>query len=99
MFADALEIEEEFITQSVPCGLIGMNSKLMTQYIRYVADGLLVGLGYTRMYNAANPFPFMELIGLNGRSNFFEERVSQYQKAGVMESARFDSEASYTDDF
>lgn len=99
MFTDALRIEKEFITESVPCGLIGMNAKLMTQYIEFVADGLLVGLGYERLHHATNPFPFMDLIGLNGRSNFFEERVSQYQKAGVMDSSRLDSEAIYTEDF
>lgn len=99
MFRDAIEIEKVFITQSVPCGLIGMNSKLMSQYIEYVADGLLAALGYDRMFHATNPFPFMDLIGLNGRSNFFEERVSQYQKAGIMDTSRMDPEAIFTEDF
>lgn len=88
MFRDAMEIERTFITESVPCDLIGMNARSMTQYIEYVADGLLTGLGYDRMFGSQNPFTFMDLIGLNGRSNFFEERVSQYQKAGVLDMAR-----------
>ncbi len=99
MFIDALKIEKRFITESVPCGLIGMNSRLMTQYIEYVADGLLIALGYERLFNATNPFAFMDLIGLNGRSNFFEERVSQYQKAGVLDARKLDSESVFTDEF
>lgn len=99
MFRDALEIEKEFITESVPCGLIGMNSKVMSQYIEYVADGLLAALGYERIFFNTNPFPFMDLIGLNGRSNFFEERVSQYQKAGILDSSRMDPDAIFTEDF
>jgi ribonucleotide reductase beta subunit family protein with ferritin-like domain len=83
MFADAVRIEKEFIIESVPCGLVGMNSDLMATYIESVADGLLEGLGYARVFGSSNPFPFMGLIGLNARSNFFEERVSQYQKAVV----------------
>jgi ribonucleotide reductase beta subunit family protein with ferritin-like domain len=81
LMREAMAIEVEFITASVPCGLIGMNPDLMTQYVQFVADGLLAGLGYDRMFGSKNPFPFMDLIGMNGRSNFFEERVSQYQKA------------------
>jgi ribonucleoside-diphosphate reductase beta chain len=92
IFRDAIDIEKRFITESVPCGLVGMNARLMAQYIEHVADGLLAGLGYERLFNASNPFPFMELIGLNARSNFFEERVSLYQKAVV-------SDLEYTDDF
>jgi ribonucleotide reductase beta subunit family protein with ferritin-like domain len=101
MFQDALEIEAEFITESVPCGLIGMNAKMMLQYIQYVADGLLAALGYSRLFLATNPFPFMDLIGLNARSNFFEERVSQYQKAAVLDASKAlgESSAIYTDDF
>lgn len=99
MFVDALAIEKRFITESVPCGLIGMNARLMTQYIEYVADGLLVALGYDRLFNVANPFAFMDLIGLNGRSNFFEERVSQYQKAGVLDARKLDAESIFTDEF
>jgi ribonucleoside-diphosphate reductase subunit M2 len=99
MFMDAMSIETSFITESIPCGLIGMNARLMKQYIEYVADGLLVALGYDRLFGSANPFPFMDLIGLNGRSNFFEERVSQYQKAGVLDSSKMDASAIFTDDF
>lgn len=80
---EAVEIEEEFICDSIPCSMIGMNTALMTQYIRFVADFLLTGLGYEKLYKAQNPFSFMELISVQGKTNFFESRVSQYQKAGV----------------
>lgn len=101
MIRDAMDIERTFITESIPCNMIGMNSKLMTQYIEYVADGVLAGLGYERMYNSANPFPFMDLIGLNGRSNFFEERVSLYQRAAVNDISRMTDGGNsiFTDDF
>lgn len=85
--ADAVEIEKEFITEAIPAALIGMNSALMGQYIEFVADRLLVMLGCTKIYNTANPFPWMEMISLQGKTNFFEKRVGDYQKAGVMEGA------------
>ena len=84
IFREAVEIESDFITESIPCRLVGMNSVLMTQYIQYVADGLLVKLGYHAIYGSENPFSFMDLIGMTGRSNFFEERVSMYQRADVL---------------
>lgn len=80
MFKDAVKIEEEFITISLPCDLIGMNKKLMIQYIRYVADRTLVQLSYKKIYNVSNPFSFMQKIGLENKTNFFEDRVSEYQK-------------------
>ena len=81
---DAVEIEKEFVTDSLPVKLIGMNADLMGQYIEFVADRLLVELGNEREYNASNPFDFMEMISLQGKSNFFEKRVGEYQKAGVL---------------
>lgn len=81
---DAVEIEKEFIIDALPVKLIGMNSDLMAQYIEFVADRLLVELGCERVYNKSNPFDFMEMISLQGKTNFFEKRVGDYQKAGVM---------------
>ena len=80
---DAVKIEKKFITKSLPCDLIGMNSKLMSQYIEFVADRLLLQLGYPKAYNSANPFSFMERISLENKDNFFEKRVSTYAKATV----------------
>ncbi len=79
----ALNIEREFITESLPVSLIGMNSKLMTQYLEFVTDRLLLEFDCEKEYNATNPFDFMEMISLEGKTNFFEKRVSEYQKAGV----------------
>ncbi len=84
IIADAVAIEQEFVTSALPVDLIGMNSRLMNQYIEFVADRLLLSLGYTKHYNATNPFDFMEMISLQGKTNFFEKRVAEYQKAGVM---------------
>jgi ribonucleoside-diphosphate reductase beta chain len=81
---DAVTIEKEFITEALPVALIGMNSKLMAEYIEFVADRWLSELGYTKIYNTANPFDFMEMISLQGKTNFFEKRVGDYQKSGVM---------------
>ena len=81
---DAVDIEREFITEALPCDLIGMNSRLMAQYIEFVADRLLVALGVGKHYEAVNPFDWMELISLQGKTNFFEKRVGEYQKSGVM---------------
>ena len=83
IIADAVEIEKEFVTDAIPVALIGMNSDLMCQYIEYVADRLLLSLGNDKIYNAENPFPWMEMISLQGKTNFFEKRVGDYQKAGV----------------
>jgi len=78
IFKDAVKIEKEFICEALPCKLIGMNSKLMSQYIEFVADRLVVQLGYTKIYKTENPFDFMEMISLDGKTNFFEKRVSDY---------------------
>jgi ribonucleoside-diphosphate reductase subunit M2 len=78
---EAVEIEIEFICEALPCKLIGMNSQLMTQYIQFVADRLVVQLGYDKIYNATNPFDFMELISIEQKTNFFESRVSDYALA------------------
>jgi ribonucleotide reductase beta subunit family protein with ferritin-like domain len=79
----AVQIECEFVSDALPVGLIGMNAKLMCDYIKFVADRLLVSLGLGKVYNIANPFDWMETISLNGKTNFFEKRVAEYQKAGV----------------
>jgi ribonucleoside-diphosphate reductase beta chain len=79
----ALEIEKEFILEALPVRLIGMNSDLMAQYLEFVTDRLLVALGCSKVYNAENPFDFMQNIALQGKTNFFEKRVAEYQKAGV----------------
>ena len=93
---EAVEIEEEFICDSLPCKLIGMNSDLMRDYIKYVADWLLIKLSYNKKYNQSNPFSFMNNIGMESRSNFFDERTSTYQKAHVFNSSK---ELEITDDF
>lgn len=80
---EAVEIEKEFVTESLPVGLIGMNATLMCQYIEFVADRLLVALGCEKCYNVQNPFDWMELISLEGKTNFFERRVGEYAKANV----------------
>ena len=84
VITEAVEYEKEFVTDAIPVALIGMNAKLMCQYIEFVADRLLGELGCPKIYNATNPFDFMEMISLEGKTNFFEKRVSEYQKAGVM---------------
>jgi ribonucleoside-diphosphate reductase beta chain len=84
IIADAVEIEKEFVTDALPVKLIGMNSELMSKYIEFVADRLLVELGNEKIYNSTNPFDFMEMISIEGKSNFFERRVGEYQKAGVL---------------
>ena len=81
---DAVEIEKEFILEALPVRLIGMNSELMSQYIEFVADRLLSELGCKKEYNSVNPFDFMDMISIKGKTNFFEKRVAEYQKAGVM---------------
>ena len=98
MFQDAVEIERAFICESLPCGLIGMNADMMNQYIRFVADRLLVVLGYNKFFNVTNPFDFMESISIEGKTNFFEHRPTQYQKASVLNKSR-DSTFKLTEDF
>mmetsp|Transcript_35933 Transcript_35933/g.81652 ORF Transcript_35933/g.81652 Transcript_35933/m.81652 type:complete len:503 (-) Transcript_35933:91-1599(-) len=83
---DAVEVERRFICEALSCDLIGMNSELMTRYIEFVADRLLSALGHSKLFGASNPFDWMELISLQGKTNFFEKRVGEYQKAGVMSS-------------
>jgi ribonucleoside-diphosphate reductase beta chain len=78
---EAVEIEENFICESLPCRLIGMNSELMREYIQFVADRLITQLGYNKIYNSKNPFQFMEALSLDGKTNFFEQRVTEYQLA------------------
>jgi ribonucleoside-diphosphate reductase beta chain len=80
----AVEIEKEFVQEALPVRLIGMNAALMCQYIEFVADRLMVSLGYPKLYKTTNPFDFMDLISLTGKTNFFEKRVADYQKSGVM---------------
>ena len=84
IITDAVAIEKEFVSDSLPVDLIGMNADLMCQYIEFVADRLLAQLGNDKIYNVENPFPWMELISLQGKTNFFEKRVGDYQKSGVM---------------
>ncbi len=86
IIGEAVKIEIEFVTEALPVSLIGMNATLMKQYIEFVADRLLISLGATKLYNVENPFPWMEMISLQGKTNFFERRVGEYQKAGVMSS-------------
>ncbi|NBV07836.1 MAG: ribonucleoside-diphosphate reductase [Flavobacteriia bacterium] len=95
---DAVEIEKEFILDALPVKLIGMNSDLMAQYIEFVADRLLLELGNDRLYNASNPFEFMEMISIQGKANFFERRVGEYQKAGVL-SSKEDQTFSLNEEF
>jgi len=84
IISDAVAIEKEFVTDALPVNLIGMNAPLMSQYIEFVADRLLLELGCNKLYGTTNPFDFMEMISLQGKTNFFEKRVGEYQKAGVM---------------
>ncbi len=86
IIGNAVEIEKEFVGDALPVDLIGMNSKMMSQYIEFVADRLLAVLGYPKLFRSVNPFDFMELISLQGKTNFFEKRVGEYQKAGVISS-------------
>ncbi|TNE54793.1 MAG: ribonucleoside-diphosphate reductase [Bacteroidetes bacterium] len=95
---DAVEIEKEFILDALPVKLIGMNSDLMSQYIEFVADRLLAELGNEKVFNSSNPFDFMDMISIQGKTNFFEKRVAEYQKAGVM-SNKEDQSFSLDEDF
>jgi ribonucleotide reductase beta subunit family protein with ferritin-like domain len=98
MMKDAVQIEIKFICESLPCSLLGMNSDLMTEYIKYVADRLLVDLGYFKIWNSTNPFDFMESISLEGKKNFFEGRPTQYQKASVLNKSS-NNVFEFTNDF
>ena len=99
IIVDALNIERQFITESLPVSLIGMNATLMTQYLEFVTDRLLIELGCERVYNSSNPFDFMDMISLQGKTNFFEKRVGEYQKAGVMNADSESSKISFDADF
>ncbi|KHJ39007.1 ribonucleoside-diphosphate reductase subunit beta [Pedobacter glucosidilyticus] len=98
IISEAVEIEKEFISEALPVNLIGMNARLMMQYIDFVADRWLVELGYDKKYHATNPFDFMEMISLQGKTNFFEKRVGDYQKSGVL-SSKEDQAFSLEEDF
>ncbi len=97
----AVEVEEEFICSALPCSLIGMSSRSMGQYIKFVADRLLESLGYSKLYNETNPFEWMDLISLQGKTNFFERRVAEYQKAHVMQAVHGEENKGFstTEDF
>jgi len=95
---DAVEIEKEFIIDSIPCRMIGMNSDMMTQYIEFVADRLVMQLGYPKIYNSKNPLDFMEMISLEGKTNFFEKRVAEYSKANVSTGEGYNNKAELTFD-
>lgn len=99
IITEALDIEREFITEALPVSLIGMNSKLMTQYLEFVADRLLVELNCEKVYGSENPFDFMDMISLQGKTNFFEKRVAEYQKAGVMSQSAEDNKIAFDADF
>lgn len=93
---DAVEIEKEFVTDALPVNLIGMNAELMRQYIEFVADRLLNELIGKKIYGATNPFDFMDMISLKGKTNFFEKRVAEYQKAGVLNSTEKESSQKFS---
>ena len=99
IIADAVEIEKEFVTDAIPVKLIGMNSELMCQYIEFVADRLLVELNCDKLFNSKNPFDFMEMISLQGKTNFFEKRVAEYQKAGVLNGETDQKSFTVDEDF
>ena len=98
MFIDAVEIETKFICESLPCAMIGMNSELMITYIKFVADRLLFDLGYNKLFNVKNPFDFMESISIEGKTNFFESRPTQYQSASILNKSRHNI-FNFTNDF
>ena len=99
ILVNALDIERMFVTESLPVSLIGMNAKLMTQYLEFVTDRLLVELGCKKEFNVSNPFDFMDMISLQGKTNFFEKRVSEYQKAGVLNKEEEKDKFSFDADF
>ena len=99
MFREAVDVEKEFINESIPCRLVGMNSVMMSQYIEYVADGLLRKLNYEALYGSENPFDFMSLCGLNSRVNFFECRATEYQRADVLNRDGDRRDVLYDEDF
>lgn len=99
IITDAVTIEKEFVSDAIPVRLIGMNADLMCQYIEFCADRLLLALGCDKFYNATNPFDFMEMISLQGKTNFFEKRVAEYQKSGVMNNKEENNVFNLDEDF
>jgi ribonucleotide reductase beta subunit family protein with ferritin-like domain len=99
MFIDAVTIENEFICESLPCSLLGMNNELMSDYIKFVADRLLVQLNYNKIWGVSNPFDFMESISMEGKTNFFESRPTQYQKASVLNTSTSEKHFLSIEDF
>ena len=99
MFVEAVDIEKEFICESLPCSLLGMNSELMSEYIKFVADRLLTQLGYSKIWGVSCPFDFMESISMEGKTNFFESRPTQYQKASILNTSTNETNFLTTDDF
>ena len=95
LIREAVEFEQEFISEALPVSLIGMNADMMKEYVEFVADRLLGEIGMEPIYCSKNPFDWMELISLQGKTNFFEKRVSEYQKAGVMNSVSGDKSAEF----
>lgn len=98
IIVEAVEYEVEFVSDAIPVALIGMNAEMMSEYLKYVADRLLLSLGNEKYYNASNPFPWMEMISLQGKTNFFEKRVGDYQKSGVL-AEKGKQEVSFDEDF
>jgi ribonucleoside-diphosphate reductase beta chain len=96
---EAVEIEKQFINEAIPCAMIGMNATLMSQYIEYVADRLIFQLGYDKIYNSTNPFDFMQLISMEGKTNFFEKRVSEYSLAGIGSGETNSGQIDFNADF
>lgn len=99
IITDAVTIEKEFVSDAIPVRLIGMNADLMCQYIEFCGDRLLLALGCDKFYNAVNPFDFMEMISLQGKTNFFEKRVAEYQKSGVMNNKEENNVFNLDEDF
>jgi len=99
LISESVAIEEDFIIDSIPCNLIGMNSDLMRQYIKYVADRMLVQLGYSKLFHSENPFEFMEMLSLQGKTNFFEKRVSDYSLAKLSNSIHSNGTSNEATDF
>lgn len=95
IIGDAVKIEKEFVCDSLPVELIGMNAKLMSQYIEFVADRLIFALGHEKLFNAKNPFEWMEMISLQGKTNFFEKKVGEYQRANVMSNAKSEESSGF----
>lgn len=95
---EAVSIEKMFVCDAIPVALIGMNAAAMSQYIEFVADRLMLSLGHQKIYHTTNPFDWMEMISLQGKTNFFEKRVGEYQKAGVMNSKQDGGDEEKTND-